>query len=56
VVLLGNPIETGTEREEGGRRKKRTRDEGKKVRKGGVTDQASVHSSGSACVGLEGHR
>lgn len=57
VVLLGNPSETGTEGEEGERKKRRER-RGREVEEGrrGVTYQASVHSSGSACVGLEGHR
>ena len=56
VVLLSNPSETGTEGEEG-ERKERQRREGSLLGVGGlVTYQASVHSSGSACVGLEGHR
>ena len=55
VVLLGNPSETGTEGEEGERETREWR--GREVLgRGDVTYQASVHSSGSACVGLEGHR
>lgn len=54
VVLLGNPSETGTKGKEGERKEKKTRE--RSVCVGGVTYQASVHSSGSACVGLEGHR
>lgn len=52
VVLLGNPSETGTENR---REKEKGERQGRDVGGGEVTYQASVHSSGSACVGLEGH-